>query len=183
MARQVQRVEFQPAEPGAVLEAMAEITRSADGWINLLPGVDADEAPPRPTGLSAILAPRTPGALMGTWAPQTQARKGIHGATVGLLHPAGRFAARQLASLGVPVPDGWTIRQDNPRRGLIVVAAVDTPDNAVLNWILAAGMALMTLTPSGSWRADIYLPKSDGPPQGLEPPEGLGPPESSGQNS
>lgn len=96
---------------------------------------------------------------MGTWAPQTQTRKGPQGATVGLLHPAGRFAARQLASLGAPVPDGWTIRQDNPRRGLIVTAPVDTPNEAVLNWIVAAGTALSTLTPTGYWRADIYLPK------------------------
>src|SRR6202035_4216773 len=82
--RQVQRVEFQPSEPDAVLEAMDAITRVADGWINFLPGVDADDAPPRPTGLTAVLAPRTPGALMGTWAPQSETRKGPQGATVGL---------------------------------------------------------------------------------------------------
>jgi hypothetical protein len=160
MARPVQRVEFKPEEPGDVLQAMAEISHARDGWINLLPGVDDDEAPPRPTGLSAVLAPRTPGALMGTWAPQTEARRGIQGATIGLLHPAGRFAARQLASLGAPVPEGWTIRQDNPRRGLIVMAAIDTPNDVVLTWIVSAGTALSTLTASGYWRADIYPPKT-----------------------
>lgn len=159
MARPVNRVEFRPTEPASVLEAMATIADAGDGWINLLPGVDSDEAPPRPTGLTAVLAPRTPGALMGTWAPQTMTRRGLLGATIGLLHPAGRFAARQLASLGVPIPEGWTIRQDNPRRGLIVNARVDTPHDEVLSWIVAAGMALSTLTPSGYWRADIYLPK------------------------
>jgi hypothetical protein len=160
MARPVQRVEFQPAEPGEVLVAMDAITKAGDGWINLLPGVDSDEAPPRPTGLSAVLAPRVPGAVMGTWAPQSPSRRGMQGATVGLLHPAGRFAARQLASLGAPVPEGWTIRQDNPRRGLIVIAPVDESNEKVLTWIVAAGTALSTLAPSGYWRADIYPPKT-----------------------
>jgi hypothetical protein len=159
MKRPVRRVEFQPTEPGEVLEAMATLTHAGDGWINFLPGIDADDAPPTTTGLSALLAPRTAGALMGTWAPQTQTRRGLQGPTVGLLHPVGRFAARQLAGLGAPVPEGWTIRQDNARRGLIVIAPFDTPNDEVLTWIIAAGTALTTLPTSGSWRADIYLPK------------------------
>jgi hypothetical protein len=159
MARPVNKMEFRPEEPADVLAAMATIADAKDGWINLLPGVDPDDAPPRPTGLSAVLAPRTPGAVMATWAPQTVTRKGPQGATIGLLHPAGRFAARQLASLGVPVPDGWTIRQDNPRRGLIVIARVDAPQQEVLDWIIAAGAAVSTLASTGYWRADIYLPK------------------------
>lgn len=159
MARPVQKLQFRPGEADQVLSAMATITQAADGWINLLPGIDSEEAPPRPTGLTAILAPRTPGAVMGTWVPQKQSRRGLQGATIGLIHPAGRFAARQLASVGVPLPDGWIVRQDNQRRGLIVAAAVDTPDREVLDWIIAAGTALCGLELSGEWRADIYLPK------------------------
>ena len=71
MARSVQKVQFKPGEAEQVLDAMSTITRAADGWINLLPGIDSDEAPPRPTGLTAVLAPRTPGAVMGTWAPRS----------------------------------------------------------------------------------------------------------------
>jgi len=159
MARTVHKVQFRPGESGEVLAAMATIGQAGDGWINLLPGIDSDEAPPRPTGLTAVLAPRTPGAVMGTWTPEKQTRRGMQGATVGLLHPAGRFAARQLASLGAPVPNGWIVRQDNQRRGLIVVAPVDTPDDEVLDWIIAAGTALCGLEITGEWRADIYLPK------------------------
>jgi hypothetical protein len=138
---------------------METITSAGDGWINLIPGIDADEAPPRPTGLTAVLAPRIPGAVMGTWTPQKLTRRAMIGATVGLIHPAGRFAARQLASLGAPVPSGWTLRQDNQRRGLIVVARLDAPNSDVLDWIIAAGTALCGLELSGEWRADIYLPK------------------------
>jgi len=159
MARPVERLQFRPGELDGVLAAMDTITSAGDGWINLLPGIDADEAPPRPTGLTAILAPRTPGAVMGTWTPQKMTRRGMQGSTVGLLHPAGRFAARQLASVGIPLPSGWILRQDNQRRGLIVSAPVDTPASDILDWIIAAGTALCGLELSGEWRADIYLPK------------------------
>jgi len=159
MARALQKLEFKPGEADAVLEAMETISGAADGWINLLPGVDSDNAPTQPTGLAALLSSRVPGAVMATWTPETRTRRGLQGASIGLLHTAGRFAARQLAGLGTPVPEGWIVRQDNPRRGLIVVAALDAPNTEVLDWIIAAGTALCTLDTSGSWRADIYLPK------------------------
>jgi hypothetical protein len=158
--RPVERVEFNPGEAGEVLEAMTTIERAGDGWVNLLPGIDPDDAPPPPRGLTAILAPKTPGAVMATWAPQARARRSAQGATVGLLHSAGRFAARQLAGLGAPVPDGWIVRQDNPRRGLIVEAPADTPESDILEWMIAATTALCTLPLTGNWNAVIYLPRS-----------------------
>ncbi|MFZ0664511.1 MAG: hypothetical protein WAM97_02065 [Acidimicrobiales bacterium] len=157
--RQVQQIEFRPGEGADVIDAMDTITDAGDGWINLLPGVDPDDAPPPPTGLMAILSPRFAGVTMGTWAPKSQSRSGIEGAKIGLLHTAGRFAARQLASFGIPVPEGWLIRQDNPRRGLILVASLDASNRDVLDWIVAAGTALCSLDTSGMWRADVYLPR------------------------
>jgi hypothetical protein len=159
MAREVVRIEFQPGQVERVLEAMADITVAGDGWINLLPGIDEEDAPPQPTGLSALLAPRLGGAVMGTWTPQVQGKRGTEGASVGLMHPAGRFAARRLAGLGAPVPDGWLIRQDHARRGLILQASVGAAHSEIANWIVAAGTALNTLPTTGEWRADVYLPK------------------------
>jgi hypothetical protein len=163
--RQVERFEFNPTDAGAVLDAMATISQAADGWINLLPGIDEDAAPPTSTGITALLAPRVPGSLMGTWAPETDTRRGREGAKIGLLHTAGRFAARQLAALGLPLPDGWIVRQDNPRRGLIVLAAVNASNKEVLDWMIAAGTALCGLETSGMWRADVYLPRTVGAPE------------------
>jgi hypothetical protein len=40
------------------------------------------------------------------------------------------------------------------------MASIDTPNDVVLTWIVSAGTALSTLTPSGYWRADIYPPKT-----------------------
>lgn len=160
MRRQVERFEFSPTTAGGVLEAMTTISEAADGWINLLPGIDEDQEVSAPTGITALLAPRVPGALMGTWAPEVVTRRGRQGAKIGLLHTAGRFAARQLASLGLPLPDGWVVRQDNPRRGLIVLASLNAPNKEVLDWMIAAGTALCGLETSGMWRADVYLPRS-----------------------
>jgi hypothetical protein len=158
-----ERLEFKPTDPGEILSAMATISSAGEGWINLLPGIDSDDAPPPPTGIAAILAPRTPGAVMSTWAPPGSSHHQPHGATVGILHSAGRFAARQLVGLGAPVPEGWVIRQDNPRRGLIVVAPTGTTDQEVLDWTIAATTALCTLEISGDWLAEIFLPKSSEP--------------------
>lgn len=139
---------------------MATITRAADGWVNLLPGIDEEQAPTAPTGLTALLAPRLAGVVMGTWAPPTTTRQGPQGATVGILHSAGRFAARQLTTLGAPVPQGWIVRQDNPRRGLIVVASAGSTDDEVLSWTIAATTALCAYSMTGDWCADIFWPRA-----------------------
>ena len=169
MARPVQRVEFQPAEPGEVLVAMDSITKAGDGWINLLPGVDSDEAPPRPTGLSAVLAPRIPGAVMGTWAPQSPTRRGMQGATVGLLHPAGRFAARQLASLGAPVPEGWIDADRTTRDGASSSSHLSTqPKEKVLDLDRCRRHGAFDSRALGLL-ARRHLPAEDIPGAGLKP--------------
>jgi hypothetical protein len=155
----VERIEFKPGDAASVLDAMATISEASDGWMNLLPGIDPDDAPPAPTGLSAILGPKAPGVVMATWAPPATARYS-QGASVGIMHSAGRFAARQLAGLGAPLPEGWIVRQDNPRRGLIVTTAVDASNSDVLDWMIAASTALCTLKLTGDWAAQVYLPRS-----------------------
>jgi hypothetical protein len=158
--RTAERLEFKPTVLGGVLDAMSKITKAGDGWINLLPGIDEDDAPPPSTGIAALFSPRTAGVVMATWAPPARTRNGMQGATVGILHSAGRFAARQLTTLGAPLADGWIVRQDNPRRGLIVSAPVDTDDEDVLVWTIAATTALCHLVLTGDWVADIFWPRA-----------------------
>jgi hypothetical protein len=158
--RTAERLQFKPAELTGVLDAMSTIARAGNGWINLLPGIDEESAPPAHTGLTALLAPRTPGVVMATWAPPTRTRHGMQGATVGILHSVGRFAARQLTTLGAPLPEGWIVRQDNPRRGLIVIAPVGSSNDEVLEWTIAATTALCTLVLTGDWVADIFWPRA-----------------------
>lgn len=138
---------------------MVRLAEAEDGWINLLPGVDDDDAegPRRPTALSALFGSAQAPVSMGTWFP---ARRGRHGAevTVGIVHPRGRHAVSQLRSMGVPLPDGWRVRQDHVRRGLIVLAPAATPHAEVLDWALRAGAALVTAPLTGSWQARVFQP-------------------------
>jgi len=158
--REVQRIEFRPTDAQAVLDAMAVIAGASDGWMNILPGVEPEDEPDQPTGLSALLAPRTAGVVMSTWAPPATTRRGHEGATIGIMHSKGRFAARQLAGLGVPLPEGWVVRQDHARRGLIVTASADASDSDMLDWMIAATTALCSLTLTGDWAAQIYFPRT-----------------------
>lgn len=160
MARDVDQFEFTPEAAGRVLEWMDRLTVAADGWINLLPGVDEEDAdqPTAPGAFAALFGPPQAPVTMCTWLPPRPGRRGGEGATIGIMHPRGRFAIRQLAALGVPLPEGWQVRQDHARRGLVVLAPPDAPYRAVLDWTLRAGTALALTPLTGSWQARVHQP-------------------------
>jgi hypothetical protein len=58
------------------------------------------------------------------------------------------------------VPEGWTVEQDHPRRGLVLRPPLDAALAGVLSWTLRAVSALSVTQPSRGWRADVYLPLS-----------------------
>lgn len=160
MARDVDRFAFVPEAPGRVLEWMDRLTAAADGWINLMPGVDEEEAdqPTAPGAFAALFGPSQAPVTMCTWLPRRPGRRGAEWSTVGIAHPRGRFAIRQLATMGVPLAEGWQVRQDHARRGLIVLAPPDAPHAEVLDWALRAGTALATVPLTGSWQAEVHQP-------------------------
>jgi hypothetical protein len=64
-----------------------------------------------------------------------------------------------LGERGVPVPAGWSVTQDHPRRGLVVRPVTGTTPEAldeVLAWLLAATRALCPVPRTGEWRAYCY---------------------------
>lgn len=144
-----------------VVQRMDRIAAAHDGWMNLLPGVPEEDVPPPRAGpFSAIFGSGDPPVSMCTWMPPggPGSRRGGE-ETVGIMHARGRGAAAQLASLGVPVPTGWTVRQDHVKRGLIVRPAAGTTHDEVLAWMLAAGAALSVVPLTGRWKARFYLPR------------------------
>lgn len=153
--RTVEELEFVPPQVDAVVARMDLLAAAGDGWLNLLPGVpeDAVEEPPR-TVFTALFGAVTPPVTMCTYVP---GRRGS-AATVGISHAHGRFAARQLAELGAPIPTGWTVRQDHARRGLVVRLPPTAEHAAVLDWMLRAGRALAMVPLTGSWLARVHLP-------------------------
>lgn len=154
-------IEFRPDDTAAVVERMAALSAAEDGWINLLPGVpddDGTEDLARPSAFGALLGSAQSPLTMTTWMPARHGRRARE-VTLGIMHPRGRRAVQQLAAMGIPLPEGWRVRQDHNRRGLIVHPSETTPHANVLSWGLRAGAALATSELTGSWQARIYEPR------------------------
>lgn len=58
--------------------------------------------------------------------------------TVGIQHRAGTQAARQLREAELPIPEGARVRQDHPRRGLVVEWPDDATSDELADWLFAA---------------------------------------------
>jgi hypothetical protein len=136
------------------------LAAARDGWINLLPGVPQEDVrePPRQSALSGLFGPRLPDVTMATFMPPAGGRRATDSETIGLMHPIGKRALPLLREAGVPLPDGWRVKQDHVRRGLVVEVPASTSHARVLDWMLQAGTALCVERMTGTWRADVYWP-------------------------
>ncbi|MHB8218712.1 MAG: hypothetical protein ACYDHU_00090 [Acidimicrobiales bacterium] len=165
MARPMEEIEFVPADTARVEAEMTRLAGARSGWINLLPGVDADDPdagdePHRPSPVSALFGPAQSPVTMVTWVPPSGGRRPRDMVKVGIMHPRGRHAVAQLKDRGLTVPGGWQVRQDHARRGLIVEVASGVPHSQVLEWAIRAGELLAAAPLTGSWQARVYQPSS-----------------------
>jgi hypothetical protein len=112
-------------------------------FVNLQPGVDADEVAPRQM-LTAIFGNKGPSLPLATWTP----------GEIGLQHGLGIRAAPWLKDHGVPVPDEWYVVTDSPRRGL-VVRTYGSPVEEVLAWLVRATMRLCPYPILMPWQAVV----------------------------
>jgi hypothetical protein len=158
--RDVDRFEFTPPAFARVTGYLHHLTEAGQGWINLLPGValDEDEQQTTPPGLFSLFSNRQPPVTMCTLMPARPTRRAADGVTVGLMHPTGGKAVARLAAAGVAMPEGWLVRQDHPRRGLVLLTRHGTPETEVIEWALRAGTALCRKEMTGEWQAVVYLP-------------------------
>ncbi|HZT67494.1 MAG TPA: hypothetical protein VFA11_17030 [Acidimicrobiales bacterium] len=156
MAAPTETLEFWPDRPQALVERMGEMAVTGDGWINLTPHV-GDEDPELPgDGLFGAFSARGPAVPLCTWVPARRRRERRGRQSLGVQHATGTRAAARLAGAGHPVPEGWRVTQDHPRRGLVVEVHADEPPERVLSWLIGAGEALCLPTPTGQWRAALY---------------------------
>ena len=160
--RQTETFEFMPPEFGRVGAYLETLCESGDGWINLLPGIVEDEEDVQEASsggvFSMLFGSKTSPVTMGTLMAPKRARAPFDGVTIGLMHPAGAKVVRQLAERGVTLPSGWIVRQDHPRRGLVVRSSVGAAAADVVAWAVQAGGALCRQEMTGQWRAVVYLP-------------------------
>ncbi len=124
--RKTMTIEFRPPDVAAVADSLGRLRDAASGWINLLPGIDEDAVDPEPAaGLFAFFGNRAAPVSMATVMPAKKERRDSEGVTIGLMHPTGAKAVARLAEAGVAVPEGWVVRQDHARRGLLVRTPAD----------------------------------------------------------
>jgi hypothetical protein len=155
-----EKFEFTPPDIEHASAALAQVRQSGDGWINLLPGVpeDSAKAAEPSAGLFAMFGNRASPVTMATLIPPKADRRDTEGVSVGLMHPTGGKAVARLALAGIDLPDGWVVRQDHVRRGLVLRTAAQSSESEIVTWSVRAGDALCLVETTGRWQAIVYLP-------------------------
>lgn len=154
----VEEIRFRPPDVDAVVDRMRALAAAGGGWVNLQPGVPDDEVPPT-RGLAILFGAAPQPVPVCTWVPGRAGRRGRAPDQVGVQHGSGPHALRRLAADGLPLPEGWRWRQDNPRRGVVVDLPPGTDPAAVLTWLVHAGEQLATVPLTGEWRALVHPPR------------------------
>jgi hypothetical protein len=142
-------IEFTDDELGDVADAVAALR---DGeWCNIEPYLDQDDLDE--------LRNRIPHPLVRMFqkagAPiplGTIARTGGV-LSVGLEHPHAAKAIVFLRDNGVATPREWKIKQDHPRRGIVLEVAAATPPTELLTWLTRAGRMLSSARIGREWTA------------------------------
>lgn len=151
-------MEFSSEDVTRIVPYMARLSEAEDGWINLVPNVTRDDERPTSLRFLTLLSGGATGDTMGTWVPRSHNRHGPVPPSVGITHTTGHRVFAELNSLDLPVPRGWFVEQDHPRRGLVLRVPFEVPHEQVLSWSLRAVDALGGSRRIMRWRADLYLP-------------------------
>lgn len=128
---------------------------AADGterWCNLTFEVDEDAGPG--TGDSALfsfLAARGPSSPLATIMSA-----GVGPIEAGIQHRAGVKAMLQLSEAGVERCDDWVVRQDHPRRGLVVLVPEGTGADAIARWVVESMDALNRAPTTGRITYEVF---------------------------
>lgn len=156
MASEPLIIEFDEGQHAPVVVRMAEMAAAGAGWLNLTPGLAMAEPPPDRGPLTALLGSRGPTVPLATWTPAS----GREPPTAGIHHAEGPRAMQLLGDRGLPLPEGWRVLQDHPKRGLVVTIGTgqDRGDlDATLSWLVTATGLLCPWPRTGEWRALCYL--------------------------
>jgi hypothetical protein len=156
----VDSFEFTPPAFDRVTGYLHHLTEAGQGWINLLPGVDADEDERQttPPGLFSLFSNRQPPVTMATLVPP--GRPG--GPPRGHRRPAapdrrqgrgpvGRGRCRHARRTG-------GCARTTPGVGWSCWPPHGAPEADIIGWAIRAGTALCRKEMTGEWQAVVYLP-------------------------
>jgi len=147
---------FVAHDDAELLAQMSMVQAGGTGWINIEPVIDDQHLPAEP-GPFAFLGGSTHQVPVITWMPgRRQGDRQIKPTTVGLQHASGPHVAWRLRDLGQPVPVGWKITQDHPRRGLVADVPADADNGAVVGWLLRAATSVSQVEMTGRWTAAVH---------------------------
>jgi hypothetical protein len=153
-----QRLTVRRSELTPLAEVMAAQAAAGRGWINLAPdlGGEADDGQPPSRG-GGWFSGRGPSVPHATWVAGRTTRRGrTEPARLGIEHGRGPRALAQLAAAGHPLPSDWRVRQDHPKRGLVVELPADAAPAQVAAWLVGAA-AVLSEAPTGDvWLAEVW---------------------------
>ena len=147
-------VMFRVEDTSEIVDRMAELA-DGSGWIVFDGAVDEDDLPP-PPGIAGIFSAKGPDVPELSWVPGARGGRRVEPLSIGIRHGAGPKVKLTLAEAGHPVPEGWYVVQDNPKRGLVVQVPDTEGHDAVLAWLLKAAAILANVPMTGDWRARIW---------------------------
>jgi len=164
-------ITFRSDDPVDVVAAIVELRRDRNGWVNFRPYVkeldgDPDDVDgtneytkPRGSalGIGGILLKPSPPIPECTWVPGEEHRKkGRLPDSVGLQHPAGKRGGPVLVEQGMTLPEGWKVRGDNARRGIVLLMPSDYDVDTAVRWLLRASEILTPFNLPPEWVAEVH---------------------------
>ncbi len=152
MTRKIDHVEFGEADLKPAVRAVDEVRTVGRGWVNLRPGIRPEDAPPAASGLLALLGSRPMYVPLCTWVPGKSGQPD----ELGVQHASGTRAALRLVEHGAGPRPGWVVRQDHPRRGLVIAIGAQELPREVVAWLVAAAHLLTRVPLTGWWLADVH---------------------------
>lgn len=152
----IEQLEMRTEDRVQVAARMADLDAARSGWINVEPLFDEGDEPPAQSPMFGVFSGRGPDVPLATWTPAERRGRREEPPSVGIQHASGPKAVARLTERGVPLPPGWRVLADHPRRGLVVAVGAGATHDEVLAWLLAAAEALSNVRLTGRWLVTIH---------------------------
>ena len=148
-------------DPGGLVEVLDEVAGAPGAWVNVEPDVD-DSLRTEVSGLFAWFSARGAQVPVGTFVAGTSRDV----PSIGVDHGSGRGAGDRLREAGLSAPDGWLLRQDHPKRGLVWEAqhqeprlADQTGHEPLAQFLMEATALFCPLPTDGRFRISVHTPR------------------------
>jgi hypothetical protein len=149
--------EFDPDAPAGVLGCMRELGASRAGWVNMQPLVEEEDIPQTSVGILGLISAKGPAVPEATWVPGERKRNGDTAKdSIGLQHRGGPKARFTLADSGTPIPRGWKLLSDHPKRGLVIELPDGVAPEEILRWLVTAARVLSPMELPQRWVAAVH---------------------------